>query len=231
MTRRLRIALAGVFGMLVLASPAPAQKLPPAVQEVFRDFARDGVISPCKHSIDDLRDTRANIPPDIDQYAPDFPDAVRGALEAHARGDCTGDGAAAPGDDAAAGGGVTPGGATPAPATPPAAGEPSKTVASEPPTPVARAASGATTDTGSPAAAPEIARVAAASATGAAPAPVWIVGGGAALLALALLGTLIAGRTQRGGEALERFRHAWGEWSWRASAHWTDFSEWVRTGR
>ena len=231
MTRRLRTALAGALGMLVLASPAAAQKLPPAVQEVFRDFARDGVISPCKHTVEDLRDTRRNIPPDIDQYAPDFPDAVRGALEAHARGDCDSDG---PG--AETGGGAAPGtpGSTPSTGTtsmPPAPGEPSKTVASDPPGPPENPTTGGDADTGSPAAASDVARVAAAGSSSDAPAPVWVLGGGAGLLGLALLGALVAGRTRRGEEGLEHLRHAWGEWTWRGSGAWTDFSDWVRTGR
>jgi hypothetical protein len=221
--------LPAVLGMLVLASPASAQKLPPAVQEVFQDFARDGVISPCRHSVEDLRDTRRNIPPDIDQYAPDFPDAVRGALEAHARGDCADGGA-----DPATGGGAAAPAAAPGsapPSAPPAPGEPGKTVAAEPPAPTSPATTAATTDTGTPAAAADVARVAAAKSSAPAPAPVWVLGGGAALLGLALLGTLLAGRTRRGEAGLEHLRHAWGEAAWRTSATWTDFTEWVRTGR
>lgn len=219
----------------MLAPAAPAAQLPPAVQEVFRDFSRDGIVSPCRHTVDDLRETRANIPPDIDQYAPDFPEAVRAALEAHARGACAGD-AAAGGE---VGGGAAPGPAAGAPGSPAGAegspavaaappGTPTKTVASEPPAPDA----GEETTAGAQqVAVTELTRVAARTASSDAPAPVWIVGAGAALLALVALATLLAGRTRRGAEGLDNLRHSWGEAAWRASASWTDFREWVRTGR
>ena len=76
--------------MLVALAVAPASALAQrdvAVQ-VFNDFATDGRIDPCKHTSSQLEAVKRNIPPDIEQYAPDYPAAVDAALKARARGDC-----------------------------------------------------------------------------------------------------------------------------------------------
>src|SRR5947209_6744869 len=62
--------------VLVLA-PAGAA-LADSFDSVFKDYTADGRINPCKHSAAELQRARANVPPDIQQYAPDFPEALDG---------------------------------------------------------------------------------------------------------------------------------------------------------
>jgi len=209
---------------MILAVPAAAQDLPPDIRKVFNDYGADGLISPCKHTVGDLERTKAAIPPDIDQYAPDFPPLVDAALEAHARGDCAGKKPAAVATVAP----VTPGRtATPVP-PPGAAVIPTKTVVSDPPDTAAALTS---SPPGPPRADARVRAVADARPANAAPAPVWMLGLGAGMLALALIAMLVGGRTKRGEEAFEDFRHAWGEAALRTSGTWVDFVDWVRVGR
>jgi hypothetical protein len=74
-----------LLGLLFLAPSAGA-----SFQSIFLDYQSDGAISACSHSLGDLQSTQGQIPNDIEQYAPDFPGAVAGAIGAHARGDCEG---------------------------------------------------------------------------------------------------------------------------------------------
>ena len=209
------------LGLLLLAAPAAAQDLPPDIRKVYDDYAADGRISPCKHTVGELERTKKAIPPDIDQYAPDFPPLLDAALEAHARGDCTGK---KPAPVAAAP--VTRPLARP---TPIPTAIPTKTVAGDSPETAAVPANSA--PPGPPRADAELRRVADATPANDTPAPVWMLGLGAASLALALLLILLAARTRRGEAALEDFRHAWGEAAWRTSGTWVDFVDWVRLGR
>src|SRR3954468_21155107 len=55
---------------------------------IFKDFKADGQIDPCKYSAAELKKAKKDVPPDIEQYAPDFPDALRAAIEARAKNDC-----------------------------------------------------------------------------------------------------------------------------------------------
>jgi hypothetical protein len=219
--RRLLPLLAGL-AVLVAAVPAGAQDLPPAIKKVYDDYAADGRISPCKHTVNELQRTKAAIPPDIDQYAPDFPPLVDAALEAHARGECGGKK-------------VTPVPTVVAPVTPLATptpvdtAVPTKTVVSDPPDTAAAVASA--TPPGPPRADAQITKVADARPANDTPAPVWMLGLGAGMLALGLIAVLLGARTRRGEAALEDFRHAWGEAAWRTSATWVDFRDWVRAGR
>src|SRR5438094_499055 len=66
----------------LLVFGAPAAWAGGGFDSVFADYTKDGHIDPCKHSAADLRRARADIPPDIEQYAPDFPEALDAALEA-----------------------------------------------------------------------------------------------------------------------------------------------------
>ena len=75
-----------VIAVLCLAAPASA--FADAFDDVFADYQKDGRIDACKHSDDALKSARRQIPNDIEQYAPDFPDALDQALERRARGDC-----------------------------------------------------------------------------------------------------------------------------------------------
>ena len=97
-----------LIAALLLAAPATAPA--DAFDDVFADYQKDGRISACRHSDKALRDARKQIPNDIEQYAPDFPDALDEALERRARGECEnggndGDGSPNGGPAATAGGG------------------------------------------------------------------------------------------------------------------------------
>src|SRR3954469_21864106 len=56
---------------------------------IFKDFKQDGKIEPCRYSASELAKAKKDVPPDIEQYAPEFPDALQAAIEARAKGSCT----------------------------------------------------------------------------------------------------------------------------------------------
>src|SRR3954447_8714035 len=97
--RSFRRGLALVLATAVVPSAALASD---AAQQVFKDYAKDGRIDACAHSPQALEDASKQVPPDIKQYASDYPAAIRGAIEARARGDCD-----APSATAVSGGAVT----------------------------------------------------------------------------------------------------------------------------
>jgi hypothetical protein len=197
---------------LVLAAVA----LGSAFSQVYNSYRKHGHIAPCTFSEAVLNQAKAQVPPDIDQYAPDFPAALDAALQARAQGACakTGSGAtAAP---------VAP---TATPPSPPAAS--AATAAAAP--------SAATTPvpTNSATAAPAALAVAGHASGG---------GGGtpAAIIALAVLAGLLA--VAAGIWGLARWRgwdppwvryvsHAFSEAGVRTEATWAEFSDWVRLGR
>src|SRR5947207_16029661 len=80
--------LALIAAVLALGVGAPAAWARGSFDSVFADYTNDGRIDPCRHSAADLQRARADVPPDIEQYAPDFPDALDAAIEARARGQC-----------------------------------------------------------------------------------------------------------------------------------------------
>lgn len=196
---------------------------------IFKDFKADGQINPCKYSAAELQKAKKQVPPDIEQYAPDFPDALQAAIEARAKGQC--DKKAAAVVPAAA---STPA-ATPPAAAPPAAGAAAPaaaTTAAAPaqppaPTPAAGAPAGAPTDS----AIVNAAKTSGNGGGGSTPAPLV---GLAALLAMALVAGLLWALARFGPWeptwAL-RLRHATGEAGWRAGATWADFTDWLRLGR
>ena len=206
-------ALAGA-----LAAPAVAHA--DAFSDVFADYQKDGRIDPCAHSPSDLRAAKGKIPNDIEQYAPDFPQALDEAAEDRARSACptTGNAAPAPTTTTTA----TP--AAPAPTATADGGAPTATVPSPPgsaqPAPVA--ADGAIVNAAARSADPGASEP---------PAPLIVL---AVLGALVLLGLLLW--------ALARFfawdpgwlagsRHAVQEAGWRAGGLWDDFTDWLRPGR
>src|SRR3954470_16248189 len=105
---------------LALAAAALALAVPSAsaagFDTIFKDFKKDGKIEPCRYSASELAKAKKDVPPDIEQYAPEFPDALQAAIEARAKGSCTKKPAAA---TAAAPAATTP-------TTPPAAGAPAQ---------------------------------------------------------------------------------------------------------
>jgi cobalamin biosynthesis Mg chelatase CobN len=206
----------------VLATPAAAQA--DAFTDVFTDYQKDGRIDACAHSQADLRAAKGRIPNDIEQYSPDFPDALDGAIEDRARSACPSPAAAAAKTTAAPATTTPPTATVPdpvattelaAPATtvpqPPGAAQPSRAAADGA---IVNAAS-RTADRG----ADEV------------PAPLVVL---AVVGALVLLGLLVWG--------LARFfawdpawmagsRHAIAEAGWRAGGLWDDFTDWLRPGR
>lgn len=130
-------ALALCVGLGPGAVSAPAQvDAAAAVKQVTRDFRRDGVITPCDHSLGELKAVKANLPPEFVEEFPDFESAVDAALEARREDECPTPGSRAGGgsdeDDSGGGGGggesgsptssptpfATPAPTTPAPVTP-----------------------------------------------------------------------------------------------------------------
>src|SRR5439155_26265651 len=115
---------------VLLVFGAPAAWAGGGFNSVFADYTKVGHIDPCKHSAAELRRARADIPPDIEQYAPDFPEALDAALEARAGGRCDKKAkpAAAPTPAPAPAAPAPPasgtGGGAPAPAAPAAAAAP-----------------------------------------------------------------------------------------------------------
>lgn len=228
------LVLAGAL-LATVAEPAAAQKS--AADKVLADFAADGEISPCKHSSETLRAVLKNIPPDFEQYAPDYSAAIEAALEARARGECDTKPSKDPAGDDGAGPAATPGaGATatpaPAPTSTPAASTSANArgttkVVAEPPAPVAATA------TAAPAAPADRAleRVATASASNAAPAPVILLALLAGLLGLSALLLLATRRFGWDEGRLAPVAHAWREASFRSSGLWEDFRDWLRVGR
>jgi cobalamin biosynthesis Mg chelatase CobN len=84
MARRSIVALVAAAGLLC-APPALAAN---AFDQVLKDYQSDGTIDPCAHSEKTLQDAQHQIPNDIEQYAPDFPEALKDALRARAAGKC-----------------------------------------------------------------------------------------------------------------------------------------------
>src|SRR3954447_23980324 len=82
--RPIRALIVIVAALAVSAPSAYAD----AFDTIFKDFKSDGQIDPCKYSAAELQKAKKNVPPDIEQYAPDFPDALQAAIEARAKGSC-----------------------------------------------------------------------------------------------------------------------------------------------
>jgi outer membrane biosynthesis protein TonB len=66
-----RVALPVLLAVLAAPPAAIAQ------QEILEDYRRDGVVDPCAYSPGELQQGLENLPPDIEQYAPDLADQLR----------------------------------------------------------------------------------------------------------------------------------------------------------
>ena len=241
--RFLRTLLTLPLAATLLLLPASAHATPSEdYLTVYRAYRASGAVNGCKFSAKTLASAKKGITPDVDTYAPDFPEVLDAALRQRARGDCekaaTKPGAPSGAKTAATGAAPsTPAtGAPPAPA--PGAG------AATAPAPPSDAPAAAPTTT--PAPAPEVVAAPAASdgsvesvagrkasATTAddAPLPLVLL---AVLASLALLLGLIwsLGRFLAFDPPwLAAGRHATAEAGWRASASWAEFTDWVRLGR
>jgi hypothetical protein len=221
--RGTRLALAAACAVaisLLFATGALAS----AFSDTFADYRAHGNVNACTHSEADLKKARSQVPPDITQYAPDFPAALNVALEERARGVCGAGGAAGASGASGASGAAASAAATTGAATPPSAGAAAANPNATPaPPPVSTAAP----DRGIPTA---IHAKRAASVSDA-PAPLLIIAILAALVLLPALAWYVA--RLRGAEPrwLPDARHAVGEAGFRSAAIWSEFTDWVRLAR
>jgi hypothetical protein len=226
MTRRILVFLVACALSLACAAAAQADLL----TDIGKDYTQDGRLDPCKYTEKQLRDLKAAIPNDFEQYS-DFGAVVDDALAKRAQGACRKGGTATPGNTTAppAATGTTP------PPPPAATGTPS-TGTVTPGTPAA-AAPPPTPGT-APTPAPDVAArdsigLAARSTEPATDAPFPLIAL-AVLAGLLALGTLVFGVVRwRAWEPAwaDRFSHAAGEAGWRASSTWSEFTDFVRFGR
>ena len=225
------------------------------VKAIYTDYSRDGLISPCKHSADDLQETLDTIEPDFDRDFPDFREAIEANIERDDNGKC---------DDAEATATPTP----TATASPEATEDPLPSPESGAlPTPDDGSSSGddgggalppATEDgtlppddgTLPPAAddgttiappaatpAPTVPPVAAATP---APAPTPMIVSSSntdgllipgILVGIAVLGAGLLAVSALSSRGNPRTRHAWSEAAYRTKSTWADFSDWLKIGR
>ncbi|HEV2820813.1 MAG TPA: hypothetical protein VGW11_09925 [Solirubrobacteraceae bacterium] len=216
---------------LLFAVPASAN-----LQAIVDDLRADGAIDPCAHTGAELRAALDDIGPDVDQYAPEFPELIKAALAARATGACSrsGDGDSGGGAGGGSGGGSTGGtvsggsaagggaaglGGDGAPASGSVAGEGSTPT---PETPLV--ASPAVVEEAVPGAP-------AATQASDAPVPVLLLATLGGLMALGVLAWALARWWAFEPRWLVGTRHACTEAGYRASATWAEFSDWVRLGR
>lgn len=208
-----------------LAAPAAAQA--DAFEDVFADYQKDAKIDPCAHDQADLRAAKGKIPNDIEQYAPDFPDALDEALEARARTTCPKKG------EAAAAAATTSATTQPAPVAtaPENTQQQTETVAG-----------GATTvpqppGTAQPAQVADDDAIVNAAQTDAdkgaddIPAPLILLAVVGAIVLLVLLVWGTARFFAWDPAWVQGSRHAIAEAGWRAGGLWDDFTDWLRPGR
>lgn len=226
-SRRLSLAILCTLPVaLGAAAPASADK---ASEKVFAQFAfGGGVIDPCKFTPAELKHAKNNVPSDVEQYSPDFRDAIDAALAQRAQGVCdkkakkqTPAAAAAP----SSGTPSTPAAPKKSTATPaPETGQPTASTPTPQPAPAARPVAEVT----------DGAILAATRNTGGdgdLPAP--LVGLAFLALLAALAGLAVATARWFAFEPpwLVRSRHATAEAGWRTSAAWAEFTDWLRLGR
>jgi hypothetical protein len=197
--------------LLAVSLALPAAASANDFQDVYREYKRTGTIKPCHFSNGKLRNAARQTPPDVEQYAPSFLDALQSARE---RGADCGKKAAAP----APAGPPTP--STPTPVPQPTATTP---VPAVPPAPTVPAQSQVTGVPSPP--------VAGAKQDDSAPAAVWLLAG---LGGLALLFAVFAALAWWFGWSAERFtrrwRASWSDFAARLADFRGEFGDWVRTG-
>ena len=243
--RRIRpFVLLAALVFAVAVAPANAA-VTANLKKVLDAYIAKQSVPPCQFTTAQLNDALKNVTRDLRQYQPDFEDAVRTAIEQRSAGSCakkskkTESSASTP----AAGGGTS--GSSGSSNTPAAGTNTPSAGGSEPAAPATSTPASATpagvTPQPDPAVnpAPAVADDAIpAAATGApidgaddAPAPLLVL----ALMIglLLLLGALWAAVQWAGFNPpwLQRWRHASHEAGWRASAAWSEFTDWVRLGR
>jgi hypothetical protein len=216
--KRATTLLLTLLAVLAVAPAAHAN----AFKDIFGTYRKSGKVDGCKYSAAQLTQAKKQIPNDIEQYAPDFPNALNNAIQQRTSGSCKAAAAATP-TGTAAGTGTGPTATT---GVPPGS------------TPTTAAPGGqAPQPTPSPSPAPSVSdqAILAASKTKSSDAGV-----PAPLVALAAIGALMLLVAFSYGLArwwaweprwLVRMRHAGAEAGWRASGSWAEFMDWVRLGR
>ena len=209
------------MAFLLVALVVPATAAANDFQDVYREYKRTGTIKPCRFSDKQLASAERQTPPDVEQYAPSFLDALQTARERNA--DCGKKRAAAPPPVPTP---TTPSASPPTPSTPTPA--PPATTTAPPATapPPAPTAPAETHVTGVPSPPIEHARKG-----DSAPVVVWLI---AALGSLALLSAVFAGLAWWFGWSAERltrpWRASWDDFGGRMADLGVEFREWIRTG-
>jgi hypothetical protein len=207
--------------LLAVSLGLPAVASANDFQDVYREYKRTGTIKPCRFSNGQLRNAERQTPPDVQQYAPSFLDALQSARERSA--DC-GKQAATPAPAPAAPAAQEPTPSTPTPVPEPTATTPVPTATTAvPPAPTVPAQAKVTGVASPP--------VAHAKQDDSAPAAVWLL---AVLGGLALLFAVFAALAWWFGWSAERFtrpwRASWSDFAARLSDFRGEFGDWVRTG-
>ena len=207
--------------LLVASLALPAVASANDFQDVYREYKRTGTIKPCTFSNQKLRNAERQTPPDVEQYAPSFLDALQNARERSA--DC-GKKAATPAP-------------APTPTTPASTGPPTASAPTPSPTPTATTpVPTATTPAPTVPSQPQLTNVPSPPTGNAkkhdeAPIAVWVL---AALGALALLFAVFAGLAWWFGWSAERhtrpWRASWSEFGGRLADFRGEFGDWLRTG-
>jgi hypothetical protein len=243
----MRAPLLAVVAVVVGLAAAPAAQAATAFEEVLKDYKGDANINPCKHSEETLSKAAGQVPNDIEQYAPDFPEALGNAIAARAQGAC--DGKDAGGADEGSGGGGSSGsggssggggsgsggssgsgsgsagsgggGAATPPGGSPGAAPPPLATPAPPPSGVSNAPSSKQV--------PVPTRP--ASSKSIPPVPIALLVILAGLLLLGGLLFLVTRWLGLDGHRIAGARHTWGEAGYRTGATWADFRDWLRVGR
>lgn len=225
---RIRTLFTASTAALMLALAAAPGAHANAFQDVYKEYASTGKIDPCHFSSKKLQDARKQVPGDINQYAPDLPDALDAAAQQRAAGGCAKKSGTTTTSTTAVGSGVLPTSSTPGAAPQTTVGaQPSTTIAAPPQTPTPSAVPEATSTL------PDAALASSKDESGdnSTPVPLVLL---AILAALALMSAAAVGSVRYWGfdpPWLGRMRHSVAEAGWRASAAWAEFTDWVRFGR
>jgi hypothetical protein len=215
-----------------VALVAPVAAHADAFDQVFAQYQHTGTIDGCKFTAKQLEQAKSQVPNDIQQYAPDFPQALDAAAAVRAKGACA----------------KQPAAAAPTTTPAPVAGTGAKPPAPGPAAPPGTTGTATVTSGGAqPAAAPQPQpdpKAAPVVADDAIPAAARIAGKSAgadsSVVLLAVLGALVVLALAAWGAArwwafeppwIVRWRHAIAEAGWRAGNAWSEFADWVRLGR
>lgn len=211
---RLRTAVA-TAALAALLAPAAASA--DDFQTIYKDYKRGGAIPRCRYSDKQLSNAERQTPPDVEQYAPSFLDALAAAREGNS--DCGKKAAPAPAPVATA---PTPSTPQPVPAQP-AAAAPMSTTAT-PPSP--------TVPTQPKVAGVPSPPVGNAKREESTPAAVWIL---AVLGALAVLAAIATALSWWFGWCLDRwtrpFRASASDFGGRLADTRLEFTDWLRMGQ